>query len=219
MAAGEGVPGGKASKGRVGEGGGQGGQGPAGSGWGRARRPARTWQRLMMSASVASRSTTLPLPSSPHCAPSTTVTREPVVAASCCSRPRLTPPALGGRSLEARVPDMLARLVLCAGPRESPPHPRAAPLKGAGLGRGAGPGRALRRREAPPGPQGRRSRPRRQPGPGGAARPAAGLAGQRRTPGSLPRCQAGATRACSWGQSRLSSPWRGLGPANPHLGV
>lgn len=27
---------------------------------------ARTWQRLMMSASVASRSTTLPLPSSPH---------------------------------------------------------------------------------------------------------------------------------------------------------
>lgn len=36
-----------------------------------------TWQRQTMSASWASRSTTFPLPSSPHCAPSTTVTRFP----------------------------------------------------------------------------------------------------------------------------------------------
>lgn len=36
-----------------------------------------TWQRHTMSASCASRSTTFPLPSSPHCAPSTTVTRFP----------------------------------------------------------------------------------------------------------------------------------------------
>lgn len=98
VAAGKVSPGGKGSKRRVGVwvgwGGSLGGEG------------RRTWQRLMMSASVASRSTTLPLPSSPHCAPSTTVTREPVAAASCCSRPRLTPPAPGGRSLEARVADM-----------------------------------------------------------------------------------------------------------------
>lgn len=89
---------------------------PLGSRWKSYSLPSTTtvcpallppWQRLMMSASVASRSTTLPLPSSPHCAPSTTVTREPVAAASCCSRPRLTPPAPGGRSLEARVADML----------------------------------------------------------------------------------------------------------------
>ena len=45
-----------------------------------------------------------------------------------------------------------------------------------------------------------------------------GLAGQRRAPGSLPRCRAGATRACSWGRSRSSSPWRGLDPAKPHFG-
>lgn len=120
------------------------GRGARWAGGGGTRRPARTWKRLMMSASVASRSTTLPLPSSPHCAPSTTVTREPVVAASCCSRPRLTPPAAGGRSLEARVPDMPAQLFRCAGPPESPPHQGAAPLKGTGRGRGAGPGAGSR---------------------------------------------------------------------------
>lgn len=153
---GRGVPGGEASKRRVpgglegredrvrlGPRGGE-GRGARWAGGGGTRRPARTWKRLMMSASVASRSTTLPLPSSPHCAPSTTVTREPVVAASCCSRPRLTPPAAGGRSLEARVPDMLAQLFRCAGPPESPPHPSAAPLKGTGRGRGAGPGAGSR---------------------------------------------------------------------------
>jgi hypothetical protein len=48
----------------------------------RAGRPRKgpaslTWQRHTMSASCASRSTTFPLPSSPHCAPSTTVTRFP----------------------------------------------------------------------------------------------------------------------------------------------
>lgn len=40
----------------------------------RAHKSSLTWQRQTMSTSVASMSTTLPLPSSPHWAPSTTVT-------------------------------------------------------------------------------------------------------------------------------------------------
>lgn len=128
-AAGQVSPGGKDSRKRVGVSVGGKGDGSVwvgvGGSLGRGP-PWRTWQRLMMSASVASRSTTLPLPSSPHCAPSTTVTREPVVAASCCSRPRLTPPAPGGRSLEARVADMLLGLSAALGrPRaRRPARPR-----------------------------------------------------------------------------------------------
>lgn len=67
--------------------------------------PAPTWHRHTISDSVASRSTTLPLPSSPHCAPSTTVTLLPPGSL----RARFSPPAAGWplRSLDARVPDML----------------------------------------------------------------------------------------------------------------
>lgn len=65
---------------------------------------APTWHRHTMSDSVASRSTTLPLPSSPHCAPNTTVTLLPPGSL----RARLSPPP-GWllRSLDARVPDMM----------------------------------------------------------------------------------------------------------------
>lgn len=81
------------------------------AGWGSAEGvtdragPAPTWHRHTMSDSVASRSTTLPLPSSPHCAPSTTVTLLPPGSL----RARFSPPAAGWplRSLDARVPDML----------------------------------------------------------------------------------------------------------------
>lgn len=73
---------------------------------------APTWHRHTISDSVASRSTTLPLPSSPHCAPSTTVTLLPPGSL----RARFSPPAAGWplRSLDARVPDMLGGRVAVA---------------------------------------------------------------------------------------------------------
>lgn len=183
----------------------QGGQGP----WVQGEEGAcwvgggpRTWQRLMMSASVASRSTTLPLPSSPHCAPSTTVTREPVAAASCCSRPRLTPPGPGGRSLEARVPDMLVwSLLCCAGPRDSPAaaatkrsRPRAGGGPGAGPAGAVAPLGDLRRRVPPPPaqpPLGSRAGPRAPSSGGGGT----GTAGEPRQPGFSLGNPNGGTRA------------------------
>lgn len=92
--------------------------------------PGPTWHRHTTSDSVANRSTTLPLPSSPHCAPSTTVTLLPPGSL----RARLSPPPPGWlvRSLDARVPDMVAGGAAAAAASSSlclapPPAPSTAP--------------------------------------------------------------------------------------------
>lgn len=96
---------------------------------GERRAEPPTWQRHTMSDSVASRSTTFPLPSSPHCAPSTTVTLLPPGSL----RARFSPPPAPGwlvRSLDARVPDMVLAVWPQPSPRYASPAPsRARPLR------------------------------------------------------------------------------------------
>lgn len=75
-----------------------------------------TWHLQTTSASVANKSTTFPLPSSPHCAPSTTVTLFPV-----SPRERFCPVAAGWLmflwSLADQVRDMMA-VALARSPQE-----------------------------------------------------------------------------------------------------
>lgn len=77
-----------------------------------------TWHLQTMSASVASKSTTFPFPSSPHCAPSTTVTLFPASL-----RGRFCPVAAGWFAFFWSFPDQLSDMMVlpwACPPQEDP---------------------------------------------------------------------------------------------------